>query len=131
MAESPKFAHRSNPDGTSDSICFRCIATVASVHDERELLRYEQQHICDPALVERFDGTKPPSCGTVEDSQNCNSQILASRNDLAKCELTSANRIPLLLPFQASPKQRVPHTMRLSRHTKFLNPSNVHFAFIP
>ena len=64
MAESPKFAHRSNPDGTSDSICFRCIATVASVRDERELLRYEQQHICDAALVERFDGTKPLSCGT-------------------------------------------------------------------
>ena len=102
-----------------------------NVLDERELLRYEQQHICDPALVERFDGTKPPSCGTVEDSQNCNSQILASRNDLAKCEPTSTNRIPLLLPFQASPKQKAPDTMRLSRHTKFLNPSNVHFAFIP
>ena len=76
MAESPKFAHRSNLDGTMDSICLRCIATVATVYDERELLRYEQQHICDPVLVERFDGTKPPSSGTVEDSQNCNSQSL-------------------------------------------------------
>ena len=30
MADSPKFAHRSNLDGTADSICFRCIATVAT-----------------------------------------------------------------------------------------------------
>jgi hypothetical protein len=48
----------------------RCIATVATAYDEGELLRYEQQHICDPVLVERFDGTKSPSSETVEDSQN-------------------------------------------------------------
>ncbi len=65
-----KFAHRSNPDGTTDSICLRCIATVATVYDEGELLRHEQEHICDPLLVERFDGTKQPSSETVEDSQN-------------------------------------------------------------
>ena len=61
MADSPKFAHRSNLDGTTDSICFRCIATVATVYDEGELLRYEQPHICDPVLVQQFDGLKPPS----------------------------------------------------------------------
>jgi len=70
MADSPKFAHRSNLDGTTDAICLRCIATVATIYDEDELLRYEQQHICDPALVKRFDGTKPPSSEPVEDSQN-------------------------------------------------------------
>ncbi len=70
MAESPKFAHRSNLDGTMDSICPRCIETVATVYDEGELLRYEQQHICDPALAERFSGMKPPASETVEDSQN-------------------------------------------------------------
>jgi hypothetical protein len=70
MADSPKFAHRSNPDGTMDAICMRCIATVATVYDKDELLRHEQQHICDPVLVERFDGTKPPSSETVKDSEN-------------------------------------------------------------
>ena len=50
MAESPKFAHRSNLDRTMDSICRRCIATVATVYDEGALLRYEQQHICDPGF---------------------------------------------------------------------------------
>jgi hypothetical protein len=70
MAEPAEFAHRSNLDGTTDSICMRCIATVATADDKGELLRYEQQHICDPVLVERFDGTKSPSSETVEDSQN-------------------------------------------------------------
>ena len=68
MAESPKFAHRLNLDGTTDSICFRCIATVATVYDEAELLLYERQHICDPVLVERFDGAKAPSSENMEDS---------------------------------------------------------------
>jgi len=70
MASSGNFAHRSNLDGTTDSICFRCIATVATVYDEAELLHYEQQHICDPVLVERFDGAKPPSSEEIEDSRN-------------------------------------------------------------
>lgn len=70
MAESRKFAHRSNLDGTMDSICWQCIVTVATVYDEGEFLRYEQHHICDPVLVERFHGMKPPSSETVEDSQN-------------------------------------------------------------
>ena len=67
MADSPNFAHRSNLDTTFDSICLRCIATVATVDDEGHLLPYEEQHICDPVLVERFDGTKPPSSEPVED----------------------------------------------------------------
>jgi hypothetical protein len=78
MAESPKFAHRSNLDRTMDSICRRCLATVATVYDLRELLRYEQQHVCDPVRVERYNGTKPPSAETVENSQNWQSRNLAS-----------------------------------------------------
>jgi hypothetical protein len=56
-----KFAHRSNFDGTVDSICYRCIATVATVYAEHELLKFEREHVCDPVQVERFHGKKPPS----------------------------------------------------------------------
>lgn len=70
MAESLKFAHRKNPIGTVDSICPRCAATVATVYDLGELLRYEQQHVCDPALMARYHSRKPPSSETVEDSEN-------------------------------------------------------------
>ena len=70
MAESPKFAHRSNLDGTTDTICRRCFATVATVYDIGELFRYEQKHICDPVLLEQLYGKKPPSSEPMEDSQN-------------------------------------------------------------
>ena len=48
-----------------DTMCPRCIVTVATVYDECELLRYEQQHICDPFLIEQFYVKKPPSSETV------------------------------------------------------------------
>ncbi len=69
MTESRKFAHRVNLDRTFDSICRRCIETVATVYDEAEVLRFEQRHVCDPVRVELYNGTKPPSSETVEDSQ--------------------------------------------------------------
>ena len=71
MAESLKFAHRKNLDGTVDSICPRCAATVATVYVEGELLINEQLHICDPALMELYHGRKSPSSETVEDPQDC------------------------------------------------------------
>jgi len=70
MAESPKFAHRSNLDGTMDSICRRCVGTVATAYHEDELRRYEQQHICNPVVVERFYGRRPPSSEPAEDLQD-------------------------------------------------------------
>ena len=70
MQEAAKFAHRKNLFGTVDSICPRCIATVATVRVETELSKFEQEHICDPVSVERYSGKKPPSSETVEDSQN-------------------------------------------------------------
>jgi hypothetical protein len=48
----------------------RCIVTVATAYDESELLKFEHEHVCDPVLIDRFDGTKPPSFETVEDSRN-------------------------------------------------------------
>ncbi len=53
-----------------ETVCRRCIATVATAYDEGELHIYEEQHICDPVLVERIYCMKPPSSETVEDSQN-------------------------------------------------------------
>jgi hypothetical protein len=47
----------------------RCIATVATVFDESDVRRFEHEHICDPVMVERFDGIKPPSSEPVEEFQ--------------------------------------------------------------
>jgi hypothetical protein len=47
------FAHRLNKDGTADSICLFCYATVASLTDESELSGAEAIHTCWQATTER------------------------------------------------------------------------------
>lgn len=50
----PKFVHRSNRNGTTDSICRECFATVATAIWEADLERSENDHACDAWTVERF-----------------------------------------------------------------------------
>ena len=42
----PDFPHRRNRDGTYDSICRRCVATVATAANEADLLEHEMKHKC-------------------------------------------------------------------------------------
>jgi hypothetical protein len=49
----PSFPHRRNVDGTHDSICTMCLATVATVKREWELTRYESVHVCEPMNLYR------------------------------------------------------------------------------
>jgi len=51
----PLFTYRLNFDGTLDSICRRCFATVASSESVPELHLKESDHVCDPMLVERYE----------------------------------------------------------------------------
>lgn len=50
------YPHRHNPDGSWDSICPRCFATVATVSAERQLLQCEMQHVCERMLALGNDG---------------------------------------------------------------------------
>ena len=43
----PYFPHRHNADGSYDSICTTCFATVGSAQKEGELTFYELVHTCD------------------------------------------------------------------------------------
>jgi hypothetical protein len=45
---SSPYVHRPNRDGSYDSICTACYATVASVRDEAELTSHEHSHECLP-----------------------------------------------------------------------------------
>ena len=54
-SDDPKFVHRMNPDGRSDSICIRCFQTIANDEDEAKLQSVEQVHDCDRRLLERFE----------------------------------------------------------------------------
>ena len=59
------FPHRLNSDGTIDSICNHCFATVATSTTESDLEQSEASHVCEPARVayyHHFDPTarRPP-----------------------------------------------------------------------
>ena len=53
-----EFVHRFNVDGTVDSICRQCFATVATARRESELLSQEDHHICEPDVLDRFQHWK-------------------------------------------------------------------------
>jgi hypothetical protein len=48
---SPFYPHRRNRDGSYDSICLKCLATVARTTTEAELAPYDNIHECSPAMV--------------------------------------------------------------------------------
>ena len=42
------YVHLPNRDGSVDSMCNVCFATLASVRDEADLAQYERTHVCNP-----------------------------------------------------------------------------------
>ena len=46
-----KFPHRLNRDGSFDSICLKCFATVANTASEIELKAHDNTHICDHVML--------------------------------------------------------------------------------
>jgi hypothetical protein len=50
-ARIPFYPHRQNRDGSFDSICLKCFATVARAKVVTELKSYETKHICDEAFL--------------------------------------------------------------------------------
>lgn len=51
-----QYPHRRNRDGSVDSICPRCIATIASSSRESDLRFPEASHICEPWRLAYFQG---------------------------------------------------------------------------
>ena len=45
------YPHRRNRDGSFDSICLNCFATLATARTEPELLVYEEMHVCAYSLL--------------------------------------------------------------------------------
>jgi len=50
--------HRSNPDGTIDSICPRCYTTIGTSTWEYELERLEAEHVCNTIELKFFETLK-------------------------------------------------------------------------
>jgi len=49
------FPHRLNREGSYDSICIVCHATVATERSEAELARHEDQHACSRIRLDEVD----------------------------------------------------------------------------
>ena len=47
----PLFPHRRNTDGSFDSICLKCLLTVANARNEADLAKHEQYHVCIPSIL--------------------------------------------------------------------------------
>ena len=47
----PFFPHRRKADGSFDSICLKCLLTIASARTEADLKRHEENHICNPSFL--------------------------------------------------------------------------------
>jgi hypothetical protein len=53
--------HRKNLDGSYDSICLVCFATIASARREEDLRGPENSHVCRPGTLKQqaFDQKQP------------------------------------------------------------------------
>jgi hypothetical protein len=58
----PFFPHRRNPDGSFDSICLKCLLTIASSRTEADLAKHDKYHVCNPSVLSRqaFDRARTP-----------------------------------------------------------------------
>jgi hypothetical protein len=45
------YPHRHNADGSFDSICITCFATIAKATDEAALFEQEKNHSCDRSFL--------------------------------------------------------------------------------
>jgi hypothetical protein len=54
-ADEKHFCLRRNRDGTVDSICTKCFLTVYRGESEVERRQAEENHVCNPWVVERLE----------------------------------------------------------------------------
>ncbi len=47
----PFFPHRRNADGSFDSICLKCLLTIANERTETDLTKHEKHHVCIPSIL--------------------------------------------------------------------------------
>jgi len=45
------FPHRRNLNGSFDSICLKCLLTIANARTEAELEQHDKDHVCSPSIL--------------------------------------------------------------------------------
>lgn len=61
MTESavPVYPMRKKLDGSLDSLCLNCLATIPTAKHEIDLDRYEAIHVCHPSFFMKRVGSNP------------------------------------------------------------------------
>lgn len=49
------FPHRTNADGTIDSICLHCYTNIGTSHWEADLDQMEAVHVCEPGPLWHYE----------------------------------------------------------------------------
>ena len=61
----PLFPHRRNKDGSFDSICLKCLLTIANARIEADLAKCEKYHDCIPSILfQRLSTARTEIVGT-------------------------------------------------------------------
>lgn len=58
-----RYSHRRKEDGSHDSICLACLATISTQTNEAALAREEEEHVCEfrfPLVRLRFQSHSFP-----------------------------------------------------------------------
>ena len=55
-----EFERSHNEDGTHETTCMECLATIATVGSETELYQHELVHVCDPVNLNRMNRDRAP-----------------------------------------------------------------------
>jgi hypothetical protein len=71
------YPHRHNKNGTHDSICLICFATVATTLTEPELAVYNRRHICNQSLLSERRNFKPPHSNWPDRALDRTAKIVA------------------------------------------------------
>lgn len=74
-----KFPHRMNKDGTIDSICPRCYATIGTSTWEADLERIEAGHVCERSRLSHFDDQRRKPVMRQEPSSEGPRRVAESR----------------------------------------------------
>jgi hypothetical protein len=56
------FPHRRNRDGSFDSVCLKCLLTIAKAKTEADLAKHDRYHACNPSILAQkaFDRARTP-----------------------------------------------------------------------
>jgi hypothetical protein len=71
------YSHRHNANGSYDSICLVCFATIATTQTKPEFAVYDEKHVCNQFLLSERRLFKPPHSDWPDSALDRTAKIVA------------------------------------------------------